>query len=74
MEQKYYDTKKHEEGTKKHEGFAGIGHGVGCPKSRINHKNLHPDYTSIVKPLFSAGSRKGREALAFSAKPLRPLR
>jgi hypothetical protein len=30
MQQKYYDTKKHEEGTKKHEGFAGIGHyGMG---------------------------------------------
>jgi hypothetical protein len=27
-----YYTKKHEEGAKKHEGFAGMEHGAGCPK------------------------------------------
>jgi hypothetical protein len=29
MQQKYYDTKKHEEGAKKHEGFANILWGMG---------------------------------------------
>jgi saccharopine dehydrogenase-like NADP-dependent oxidoreductase len=27
-----YYTKKHEEGAKKHEGFAGMEYGTGCPK------------------------------------------
>jgi hypothetical protein len=41
---------------------------LGCPKSRINHKNLHPDYTSIVKEaLIYKGSLSSMPPLVFYA-------